>query len=66
MTSKYEKFTPQNLPLLSPVSLTPPINIDGREYHREFSKKFETVLMGHSGARGTLIYEKNSCQLNKL
>ena len=29
-----------------------------REYHREFSKKFENVLMVHSGARGTLIYEK--------
>ncbi len=32
-----------------------------------FSKKFEMVLMGYSGARGTLIYEKNlmskiSCQ----
>ncbi len=23
------------------------------------SKKFEMVLMGYSGARGTLIYEKN-------
>ncbi len=38
-----------------------------REYLREFSKKFEMVLMGYSGARGTLIYEKNlkakiSCQ----
>ncbi len=29
------------------------------EYLREFSKKFEMVLMGYSGARGTLIYEKN-------
>jgi hypothetical protein len=34
---------------------------------REFSKKFEMVLMGYSGAQGTLIYEKNlmskiSCQ----
>jgi hypothetical protein len=32
-----------------------------------FRKKFEMVLMGYSGARGTLIYEKNlkakiSCQ----
>ncbi len=38
-----------------------------REYLREFSKKFEMVLMGYSGARGTLICEKNmkskiSCQ----
>ncbi len=38
-----------------------------REYLREFSKKFEMFLMGYSGARGTLIYEKNlkakiSCQ----
>ncbi len=30
-----------------------------RECLREFSKKFEMVLMGYSGARGTLIYEKN-------
>ncbi len=29
------------------------------KYLREFSKRFEMVLMGHSGARGTLIYEKN-------
>ncbi len=29
------------------------------EYLREFSKKFETVLMGYSGARGKLIHEKN-------
>jgi hypothetical protein len=33
----------------------------------EFSKKFEMVLKGYSGARGTLNYEKNvkskiSCQ----
>ena len=37
------------------------------EYLREFSKKFEMVLMGYSGIQGTLIYEKNlkakiSCQ----
>jgi hypothetical protein len=37
------------------------------EYLCEFSKKFEVVLMGYSGARGTLLYEKNlmskfSCQ----
>jgi hypothetical protein len=29
---------------------------------REFSKKFETVLMGYSGAGGKLIHEKNQKQ----
>jgi hypothetical protein len=29
------------------------------EYLREFSKKFETILMGYSGAGGKLIHEKN-------
>jgi hypothetical protein len=38
-----------------------------RDYLREFSKKFKMILMGYSGARGTLICEKNlkskiSCQ----
>ncbi len=54
---------------LSPVSLTPVINIHSRisEYLREFSKKFESVLMGYSGARGKLIHAKTlkqkiSCQ----
>jgi hypothetical protein len=52
LLTKYDKkFTPQNFPLLSPMSLTPLININ-RKYHRKFSKKFETVLMGHSGTRG--------------
>jgi hypothetical protein len=32
------------------------------EYLREFSKKFETVLMGHSGAGGKLIHTKNQKQ----
>ncbi len=32
------------------------------EYLREFSKKFETVLMEYSGARGKLIHEKNQKQ----
>jgi hypothetical protein len=32
------------------------------EYLREFSKKFETVLMGYSGAGGKLIHEKNQQQ----
>jgi hypothetical protein len=30
------------------------------EYLCEFSKKFETFLMGYSGARGKLIHEKIS------
>ncbi len=32
------------------------------EYFREFSKKFETVWMGYSGAGGKLIHEKNQKQ----
>ncbi len=32
------------------------------EYLREFSKKFETVLIGYSGAGGKLIDEKNQKQ----
>ncbi len=32
------------------------------EYLREFSKKFEMVLMGYSGAGGKLIHEKNQKQ----
>jgi hypothetical protein len=32
------------------------------EYLREFSKKFESVLMGYSGAGGKLIHEKNQKQ----
>ncbi len=32
------------------------------EYLSEFSKKFETVLMGNSGAGGKLIHEKNQKQ----
>jgi hypothetical protein len=56
----------QNFYLFSPVSLTPLINIHLRISPRIF-EKFEMVLMGYSGARGTLIYEKNlkakiSCQ----
>jgi hypothetical protein len=55
------------------VSPRPPSIPFVREYLRKFSEKFEMVLMGYSGARGTLIYEKNlkakiSCQthFNKL
>jgi hypothetical protein len=29
------------------------------EYLREFSKKFETVLLGYSGAGGKMFDEKN-------
>jgi hypothetical protein len=32
------------------------------EYLREFSKKFETVLIGHSGVGGKLIHTKNQQQ----
>ncbi len=35
-----------------------------REYLREFSKKFETVLMEYSGAGGKLIHEKNEKKKN--
>ncbi len=33
------------------------------EYLREFSKKFETVLMGYSGAGGKLIHKKTLAKL---
>ncbi len=61
-----KKFLFHNFSLFSPVSLTPLINIHSRISPRIF-EKFEMVLMGYSGARGTLIYEKNlmskiSCQ----
>ncbi len=43
--------------------LHPPLfwldNIFSCEYLCEFKKKFETVLMGYSGAGGKLIHEKN-------
>jgi hypothetical protein len=55
-----------NFSLFSPVSLALLINIHLRISPRIF-EKLEMVLMGYSGARGTLIYEKNlmskiSCQ----
>jgi hypothetical protein len=43
---------------LPPVSTTPVVNLE-LQYLREFSKKFETVLMGYSGAGGKMIHEKN-------
>jgi hypothetical protein len=48
---------------LLPVSLTPVllisvVHLDLRISPRIF-KKFETVLMGYSGAGGKLIHEKN-------
>jgi hypothetical protein len=58
----------QNFSLFSPVSLTRLINIHSRISPRLFEKKnSKLVLMGCSGARGTLIYGKNlmskiSCQ----
>ncbi len=41
---------------LPPVSLTPVVHLDLR---REFSKKFEMILMLLSGAWGKVIHEKN-------
>ncbi len=35
------------------------------EYLREFSKKIETVLMGHSGAGGKLIHKNNQKQKSR-
>ncbi len=62
-----KKILSQNFSLFSPVSLTPLIKIHSRISPRIFSKKFEMILLGYSGAQGTLIYEKNlkskiSCQ----
>jgi hypothetical protein len=45
--------TGSNLP---PVSLTPVVHL---EYLREFSKKFEMILMLLSKAWGKVIHEKN-------
>jgi hypothetical protein len=46
-----------NLPLVLLVLLIPVVHFDLRIH--EFLKKFETVLMGYSGAGGKLIHEKN-------
>jgi hypothetical protein len=35
------------------------------EYLRKFSNKFETVLMGYSGAGGKLIHEKTRCKKSR-
>jgi hypothetical protein len=52
-------FAPPNSLLL--VSLTPLINIHLRLSLQIF-EKVETILMGYSGAQGTLFHEKNrSC-----
>ncbi len=40
----------------------PPVSTLSCEYLHEFSKKFETVLMGYSVAGGKLIHEKNQEQ----
>jgi hypothetical protein len=50
-------FAAANLP---PVSLM--VHLDLRISPREFSKKFETVLMQYSGAGGKLIHQKNQKQ----
>jgi hypothetical protein len=46
---------------LPPVSTTPVVNLELRISPR-IKKKIETVLMGHSGAGGKLIHEKNQEQ----
>jgi hypothetical protein len=46
---------------LPPVLLTPVVHLDLRISPRIF-EKFETVLMGHSGAGGKLIHKKNQKQ----
>jgi hypothetical protein len=61
-----KKIIYANFSHLSLVSSTPLTNIHSRLIC-EFSKKIETIPMAYSGARGTLIYEKNlkskiSCQ----
>ncbi len=38
----------------------------GVVYTREFSKKFETVLIGYSGAGGKLIHEKKPEAKNRV
>jgi hypothetical protein len=46
--------------LIEDFSRLPPVSLTlSCEYLREFSKKFETVLMGYSWAGGKLIDEKN-------
>ncbi len=45
--------------LIEDFSQLPPVSTLSCEYLREFSKNFETVLMGYSGAGGKLIDEKN-------
>ncbi len=55
-----EIFAAQGAP---PVSLIPVVHLDLRLlYLREFSKKFETVLMQYSGAGGKLIHQKTQKQ----
>jgi hypothetical protein len=51
---------------LPPVLLIPVWCTLACEYLREFLKKFETVLMGYSGAGGKLIYEKKPEAKNLL
>ena len=62
---KNKKIIPQNFFHLSPVSLTPVINIHSRLSPRIFEKI--RISIAYSEALGTMIYEKNlmskiSCQ----
>jgi hypothetical protein len=43
----------------------PPVSTLSCEYLQEFSKTFETVLMGYSGAGGKLIHEKYQKQKSR-
>jgi hypothetical protein len=62
----YPKVTKQNYYNFSDERFFPfatgVVDTLSREYLREFSKKFETVLMEYSGAGGKLIHEKNQKQ----
>jgi len=51
-----KKILPQNFSHLSPMSLTPLINIHSSI--PQILKKFKTIPMGYSGAQGTLNCEK--------
>jgi hypothetical protein len=51
---------------LPPVSLIPVVNLELRIYGiREFSEKFETALIVHSGAWVKLIHEKTRIQKSR-
>ncbi len=52
----------QNFP---PVSLISVLHLDLRISPQIFEKKFETVLLGYSGAGGKLIHEKTRCKKSR-